>query len=341
MAETMHEYAKKVYDLLSSDKEKEIQVFPHARVDGDCLGTAVALSSALRKLGLLSKVVLECEIPPRLAFMSIPSDLYYVVTEETKEEIRSRQAVAFAVDCSESKRMGAAEVLFEKAEKTVILDHHVSSAPKTEYSYVDGKSASCAELLYLLIKEWEEMTGLTLVERFEADWLMVGIQSDSGRFSYENTRAGTFRIAAELMERGANVTKNAYHLFDETNEGKVRLHARALSSMQLYADRRIAITGITLKMMEETGAPEGAADGIVNVLRDIDTVQVAFVVRENEDGELRVNCRSKESFDAAEFAQTMGGGGHHRAAGFSAKGISISDFMTRIVAEATAFMERA
>ena len=194
--------------------------------------------------------------------------------------------------------------------------------------------------MYLLLKEWEVSSGKTLVDGFEADCLMVGIQSDSGRFSYENTRPSTFRIAAELMERGANVTDNAYHLFDETCEGKVLLHGLAMSDMKLYADGRIAITKITLDMMEKTHAPEGAADGIVNVLRDIDTVLAAFVIRENEGGELRVNCRTKEGFDAAEFAQTFGGGGHRRAAGFSSKNIDIDAFAEKVIAEACAYLER-
>ena len=340
MQETMNEFAKSVFAYLPSDKEKEVQIFPHARVDGDCVGTAVALASSLVKLGYRAKVVLECEIPPRLAFMEVPSDLITVVSENIEKEVMARQGMAFAVDCSEGHRMGGAENTFEHAEKKVVLDHHVSSSPEAELAYVDGKSASCAELMYLLLKEWETTTGQTLVGRFEADCLMVGIQSDSGRFSYENTHASSFRIAAELMERGANVTDNAYHLFDETCEGKVRLHGIAMANMELFADGRIALTKITKDMMEKTGAPEGAADGIVNVLRDIDTVLAAFVVRENEGNEIRVNCRTKEGFDAAEFAQTMGGGGHRRAAGFSAKNMDIDAFAEKIVAEACAFLER-
>ena len=337
----MNEFGRRVYDYLLSAKEKEIQIFPHARVDGDCLGTASALAASLVKMGYQAKVILEVAIPPRLQFMNIPDDLVTIVTEETKEEIRARQGLAFAVDCSEGHRMGAAEDLFENAEKVVVVDHHVSATNSREYAYVDGKSASCAELMYVILESWEKICGQILIDRFVADCLMVGIQSDSGRFSYENTRASSFRIAADLMERGANVTDNAYHLFDETCEGKVRLHGMAMAGMQLFADGKIAITKITREMMESTNAPEGAADGIVNVLRDIDTVLAAFVVRENEDGELRVNCRTKVGFDAADFAQTMGGGGHHRAAGFSGKNIDIDSFVDKIVKEAVAYMEKA
>ena len=187
MPETMSEFSKRVFAYLPSEKEKEIQVFPHARVDGDCIGTAVALAASLEKLGYTSRVILECEIPPRLSFMNIPSELTTIVTPDTEEEIFARQGLAFAVDCSEGSRMGACEALFERAEKKVVVDHHVSASPEAELSYVDGKSASCAELMYMLLKEWEDSTGKALVDQAVADYLMVGIQSDSGKFSYENT----------------------------------------------------------------------------------------------------------------------------------------------------------
>lgn len=341
MAETMRDFAEKVLQVLPDGQEGEVQIFPHARVDGDCLGTACALAMTLRKMGRSAQVILECEVPPRLSFMNIPDEILTIVTPDTISEILARQAVAFAVDCSEGSRMGAAEPVFEGAKHKIVLDHHVSAEVVSEYAYVDGTSISCAELLFALISEWEKMLAKELIDPFTADCMMVGIQSDSGKFSYENTKPGTFRIAADLMERGANVTDNAYHLFDETCEGKVRLHGMALSNMQLYADGRIAITKITQAMMKESHAPEGAADGIVNTLRDIDTVMASFVVRENENGELRVNCRTKVGFDAADFAKTMGGGGHHRAAGFSGHDIDIDTFVEKIVAEATAYLEKA
>ncbi|MBP5493353.1 MAG: DHH family phosphoesterase [Clostridiales bacterium] len=336
----MSDFAKKVYPLLEKAEGKQIQIFPHARVDGDCVGTAVALAAALGKLDLDASVILECEIPPRLAFMQVPDSMLTVISEDNQEEIIKKQGVAFAVDCSEGSRMGGAQAIFDQAATKVVIDHHVSSNMESEYTYVQARSASCAELMYLFLRELESISGKTLLDRFIADCLMVGIQSDSGKFSYENTKASTFRIAADLMELGANVTDNAYHLFDETSEGKVLLHGQALSGMKLYADGRIAITKITRAMMEQTRAPEGAADGVVNVLRDIDSVLAAFVIRENEDGVLRVNCRTKVGFDAAAFAQTFGGGGHHRAAGFNSKDMSIDEFEKTIVERATAYLEQ-
>ena len=340
MPTRMSEFAKQVFACFACVKNKEIQIFPHARVDGDCIGSSSALALGLRKLGYAARVMLEVEIPERLAFMNVPKDLYQIVTEENMEEMKALQGLAFATDCSEGHRMGGCEALFEYAQMKIVIDHHVSSNTEKALAYVDPTSASASELVYAFLRELELLSGKMLLDEMAANFMMVGIQSDSGKFSFENTSAKTFRVAADLLELGANVTDNAYHLFDESSKGKVLLQGQALSNMQLFDDGKIAITKITLAMVEETGAPEGAADGIANLLRDIDTVLAAFAVRECEDGTIRVNCRSKVGFDAAAFAQEMGGGGHHRASGFTGRNVSIDDFLSEIVSKATAFLEK-
>ena len=338
----MSDFAQSVFArLCQMDKEKQIQIFPHANVDGDCIGSACALALGLRRLGYATTVVLECEIPQRLAFMKVDPSLYTVFQEDMLEKMQSVQGIAFAVDCSEGHRMGKVEALFDQGKEKMVIDHHVSVVSDLENAYVDAKSASASELVYQFLREMESLYGAEILDGTIADFLMVGIQSDSGKFSFESTRPVTLRIAADLMELGANVADNAYHLFDETSKGKVLLHGRALSGMELYDNGKIAISKVTNKMIEETGAPEGASDGVVNILRDIDTVLVAFVVRETDTEEIRVSCRSKEGFDCAAFAMTMGGGGHKRAAGFRSKMLTIDAFAEEIIAKATAFLEKS
>ncbi len=336
----MSDFAKQAYACFACLENKEIQIFPHTRVDGDAVGSACALASGFLRMGIHAKVMLDAPIPPRLYFMEIPEELYRIVTLENEESAKEAQGLAFAVDCAEAHRMGGCEALFAQAKTKLVIDHHVSVENSCENSYIDPKAASASELVYAFLRELEEMTGKKLLDQDNANWLMVGIQSDSGKFSYENTNPKTFRAAADLLELGANISDNAYHLFDESSKGKVLLQAQAMNAMQLFDQDKIAITKITMKMMEETQAPDGAADGIANILRDIDTVLAAFAVRECEDGTIRVNCRSKEGFDAAAFAQIMGGGGHHRASGFSGKDTDIDTFVREIVEKATTFLER-
>ncbi|HPE38197.1 MAG TPA: DHH family phosphoesterase [Bacillota bacterium] len=337
MPTNMNDFVLELHKVIPQDKS--IGIFPHARVDGDCVGSAVALCAALRKNHLNAYVYLEEAIPPRLAFMQVHEEEIIVVNPTVIDDYVQKIGLAIAVDCSDASRMGTAGSIFEKAPEHVVIDHHASSMSTGKLFYVDPDSASTAELIYQFICDFELVSGKMLMDAYIANNLMVGIQSDTGRFSYQNTTAGTLRIAADLMDAGANVCENAYYLFDVTNAGRVLLHGAAMSAMKLFAHGRIAITTIPLSLVDKTNAPEGAADGLVTTLRDIEGVNVAFVLRETEDGSIRVNVRSNDGFDASGFAELYGGGGHHRAAGFNGNNISMEDFYQDIVAKATAVLE--
>jgi len=186
------------------------------------------------------------------------------------------------------------------------------------------------EIIHIL----EKMTGKKLLDAEVSNCLMVGLQSDTGRFSYQNTTPKTFRAAAELLENGANVYINAYNLYDVTNVERMRLTSLALSSAKFYFGGRLAMTNVTQDMIRECKASEDASDGLAASLRDIKGVIVSFAVRETADGEIRVNIRSHDPFDSAAFAAIFNGGGHHRAAGFSILDMSILDVSKLIIEKA-------
>jgi len=335
----VNERLNELTDFLLSFRgtSQEILVFPHLRVDGDCLGSAAALASVLRKLGIYSSVCMDEPVPDRLAFMEIPEDLLMIFDPEIIVKKEKSLPVAVAVDCSEASRMGDSGVLFSAAEQTAVIDHHVSSKGDSGVRYIVSSSASTAELVLKLIRRLEEKTGIPLMDPFVANILMVGIQSDTGRFSFQNTTPDTLRAAAELLENGANVFINAYHLFDSTSVERMKLIAKAMSGAKMFYDGRLAMTVITQEMLRDTNTTDYATDGLVSSLRDIEGVQVSFVVRESDENEIRVNVRSREPFDSATFAESFGGGGHHRAAGFSVKNLSVNEVCKLIIEKAAAF----
>jgi len=318
------------------DSPKEIFVFPHLRLDGDCIGSAAALVVTLRKLRINASVVMDEPVPDRLHFMSIPEDLLIVFYSDEIHNYETRMGAAVAVDCSEAGRMGNSGQLYSLSKKKAIIDHHVSSRGNSGIRYVVPTSASTAELILNIIKSLEQTFGQKLMDPFIANSLMIGIQSDTGRFSFQNTTPDTLRAAAELLECGANVFVNAYHLFDATSVERMKLIAKAMSGAKMFYDGKLALTVITMDMLKDTNASEYAADGLVSSLRDIEGVMVSFVVRESED-EVRVNIRSREPFDSSAFAESFGGGGHYRAAGFSVSGASANEVCKSIIDKAAAF----
>ncbi len=335
----MSERLKAVSDLFTGMRGagKEILVFPHLRPDGDCIGSAAALASALRKLDISSYVILDEAIPDRLRFMAIPDDLLIIYSPDLIEKKSSGLGIGVAVDCSDAGRMGNSGTLYSVADQKAVVDHHVSSKGETGVRYVVPTSASTAELVLKLIRHLETTTGRTLMDPDIANWLMVGIQSDTGRFSFQNTTPDTLRAAAELLESGANVFSNAYHLFDLTSVERMKLIAKAMAGAKMFFGGRIALTVITSDMLRDTNTTDYATEGLVSSLRDIEGVIVSFVVRESDDGEVRVNIRSREPFDSAAFAETFGGGGHHRAAGFSMYKMTANEVCKMIIDRAAAF----
>lgn len=337
----MSESVYAIVELLLSfrGKNKEIQVFPHIRLDGDCIGSAAALAATLIKLGIPSKIYLDDPVPERLLFLGISPDMCEVFDADKLEENLAMQGAAVAVDCSEAGRMGKSGALFSRAKVTAVIDHHVSSGESIGTRYVVPHSASTAELVLHIIRQIEEETLEVLMDPFIANCLMVGIQSDTGRFSYQNTTPDTLRAAADLLESGANVFVNAYHLFDVTSVERMKLVSKALSSSKMFFGGKLALTIVTQDMLRDTNASDAAADGLVSSLRDIEGVVASFVIRESDTGEIRVNIRSREPFDSAAFAELFGGGGHHRAAGFSMSNQSSNEVCKRILDTAGNFFK--
>ena len=317
--------------LLMTSSSKEVQIFPHVRVDGDCLGSSAAMAMALKLLGIRARIYMDEPIPERLEFIGIEPTLFEIFDQNKLDEYIEQQGIALAVDCSEAGRMGRSGSLFAHASACLVIDHHISSGLSAGLRYVDPKAAAAAELVLEIIHILEKMTGKKLLDAEVSNCLMVGLQSDTGRFSYQNTTPKTFRAAAELLENGANVYINAYNLYDVTNVERMRLTSLALSSAKFYFGGRLALTLVTQDMIRECKASEDASDGLAASLRDIKGVIVSFAVRETSDGEIRVNIRSHDPFDSAAFAAGFNGGGHHRAAGFSIFDMSILDVSKLII----------
>ena len=324
--------------LLFVDSSKEVQVFPHVRVDGDCLGSAAAIAMTLRKLRVHVRVFMDEPIPDRLRFLEIQPELFEIFSSDKMTEYRTVQGAAIAVDCSEADRMGRSGDLYADAPISFVIDHHVSSGKSSGYRYVDAKAAAASELVLDVIRILEEKSGQILLDSDISNCLMVGLQSDTGRFSFQNTTSHTFRAAAELLDHGANVYINAYNLFDVTNVERMRLTSKALSHAKLFFGGKLALTVVTQEMIRECKASEDAADGLAANLRDIEGVIVSFVIRETSDDETRVNIRSYDPFDSAAFAEAFGGGGHHRAAGFSMQKMSVNEVFKVIIEKAGDFL---
>jgi phosphoesterase RecJ-like protein len=303
----------------------------HIRPDADCIGSQLALARVLSAMGkqavvwLADPVPEQCRFLPGSAGIRLPDD-----REAPPGEL------AVALDTPNPDRLGriAGRVLAMPA--VVNIDHHPSNIRWGDPHWVDPGMAATAEFIYLLAGE----LGVS-IDRDIAVCLYAGIVTDTGRFSYDNTTPFTHRVAAELVERGADPHETYERLYASHPPRRMRLLARVLEGLRVDPNGAFARLWIRRCMYAESGAGPEDADGFINFARDLDGVRVAALFEEMAGGGVRVSLRSRDAaVDVNELAARYGGGGHPGAAGANVAG-EPEEIERRVCGDVRAALARA
>lgn len=284
----------------------DILLIAHVSPDGDTLGSSFALYGALLELGKHAQIVCEDPVPAIYRFLPFSDQLI------PPEKAKQAEAVV-CVDCADLARAGRCEPLFHAANTTLNIDHHGTNDRYAEENFVQ-KAGATGELIYNVIT----CLKVTLNKNI-ASCLYAAITTDTGNFAYSNTTPDTLRIAAELLDTGIDLPYLNRCLFRTVPFHKLKLHALAVSKTQLYEYGRIGISFLTKDEIQQCGATGEDTEGIIDAIRDIDTVEVAALLRESDDGQIRVSLRGKSSADVSRIAVQFEGGGHRLAAGCTMK----------------------
>ena len=301
-----------------------VAIFPHVSADGDAIGSSLALALALKNAGKKAVVYIDENIPAVYRFLS-GNELtcFYDPQDEVMD-------VNIALDTGDVGRLGIRGEAFFKAPCTINIDHHVTNTKFALYNFVDVESASTGEIVYTLLKKL-----IYPIDRDMAACLYTAISTDTGGFKYSNTTAETHKIAAELLATGLDIGELSQRIFDNTTYTKLKLTQKAIEKLELYEGCRLAVVVISQADLQSTGASDEDCDGIVNIGRSIEGVEVSLLVKEKNADEVRINLRSKTYVDVSEIAAAFGGGGHKRAAGCTVKGPlqEVKDRLTTAVKE--------
>ncbi|RCX11406.1 phosphoesterase RecJ-like protein [Anaerobacterium chartisolvens] len=287
---------------------KSIAVMPHISVDGDGLGSSLALCMALVNMGREAVVYLEEEIPAMYEFLPGRS-----MVKVYDGNVKHFDVVA-ALDTGDIKRLGSRAKLLEVGSVTVNIDHHNTNSGFALLNYVDTEASAVGEIIYNMISLLKQSIDSSI-----ATCLYTAISTDTGGFRFSNTTALTHRIAADLVDKGVNVSEISRRVFELTSIGKARLTGEAIKALELFDNGRVAVIVIKDDMIARSGAVEEDCEGIVNIGRSIKGVEVAAMIREKGNRQVKVNLRSNGDTDVSEIASAFSGGGHKRAAGFVAK----------------------
>lgn len=290
-------------------KAHKIAIMPHISVDGDGLGSSLALAKALTKVGKSADIFIEDEIPGIYSFLPGTSEIKRYVYSNYKYDL------TIALDSGDIQRLGNRVDIFKDSQVTINIDHHITNTGFAEYNLVDANASSTGEMMFRLIT----MMNIA-IDRDMAQCIYTAIAADTGGFRYSNTTPYTHEAASHLLGYDIDVADISRRIFETSSFERVKLTGIAIQAIQLHHDGKVALVIIDKQMIKNAGARDEDCEGIVNVGRSIKGVEVSVVLRQINDNDVKVNFRSNEYADVASISRMYGGGGHKRAAGCITKG---------------------
>ena len=295
----MNEF-KKVWEKI--EESNNIVLISHINPDGDALGSSLSLYPILKKMGKNVKVFnVTKPLPMYLDFL--PN--FDKVTDKLPKNID----LMISFDCGSFDRLG----IEERPKFLINIDHHISNTKYGDINIIDPQAASTSQVVYNLLK-----ANNIEIDKDSAVCIYTALVTDTGSFQYESVNDKVFEMAADLVRCGVKPDFVAKMLFQRDRLSRLRLLAKAYDTIELFCDGKIAFVEVTKEMMEITGAIKDDTDTIVNSVRAIASVEVACMLREDDDG-IKISLRSKNYADVSKVAVKYGGGGHIRAAGATIK----------------------
>jgi bifunctional oligoribonuclease and PAP phosphatase NrnA len=286
----------------------------HENPDGDALGSILAAKLVLQRLGKDVMMYLSGVAP-------LPAEYKFMPLEDLRRELPDdvEERVLFALDCANESRLGEGQAALESAQTVVNVDHHHDNSRFGQVNLVLPEASSTGEIVRDLARE----LGVELTPDL-AEALYVALVTDTGRFQYANTTPKALRLAAELVEAGADVHRVFQSVYETVQLAKLKLLARALERAQVYEGGGLVVSYLLRTDFGEVGAAEPYSEGIIDFLRAVEGAEMAALIREPPAPgrpARRVSLRSSsDELDVSAIARASGsGGGHRQAAGFSSE----------------------
>lgn len=300
---------KQVCEWLKSNDNYLILM--HSSPDGDTIGSATALCLALQKIGKNAKCHCADTIDSKYLYMF----------DGIKEDVFEHKFV-ISVDIADIKLLGSLKEEFENCID-LNIDHHISNKLFAKMNYVVDSSGANCENIFDIIKQ----LNVDITSNI-ANCLYTGISTDTGCFKYSNTTARTLRIAAELLELGADTSYINRVMFETKSKARIDVEKQALESIEFHSESKIALILIDEQMQQKV--PNSELEGITAMPRTIENVLIGITLKQKADNLYKVSVRTFEPVDASKICAAFGGGGHNAAAGCEMRG-SLDEVKQRLL----------
>lgn len=294
-------------NILKKIKESNrIAITFHESPDGDSLGSALALMQGLNKLNKEVYILSKEKVPESFSFLPCSEEI-----DGLKHEVINETQCVIVLDCGDVKRINA-NLDFENRKYTLInIDHHMSNELYADLNYVDTNAAAVSEIVYQMLK----IIGINITKDM-AVCLYTSLITDTGAFKYSSTTSVTHTIAGDLVNTGIDFSEIHRIIYENKKFERIKFFGKAIEKMELVGDKICVIT-ITKDMLLQNGnAKDTDTSDIIAFAMQIDTVEVALLIKETEAG-IKASLRSKSKVDVRKIAEKFGGGGHIKASGLA------------------------
>jgi phosphoesterase RecJ-like protein len=290
---------KKAFEWIK--KAQDIVLISHINPDGDALGSVLAMYHVLKRMNKnVTAVNTTKALPKILDFLPGYSEIKSVMPEKFD--------LIISFDSGNFYRLGIED---KKDAKIINIDHHDSNTAYGDLNIIEPRAVSSSVIAFEFFKR-----NSLPIPKESALCIYVGIVTDTGFFKYEDVNKNVFLTAAELVDLGVDPHYVGKMLNEREPLSKLKLAAKILDTLDVFLDGKVAVLRLTQKMLKDAGATVDQAENIANMARNMATVEVGILLREEPDGRTKVSLRSKNYVDVSKIAIDFGGGGHKRAAGF-------------------------
>lgn len=302
---------KKVAECVK--KNKIFVITAHTRLEGDALGSELALCHLLKKMGKKAVIINEDAVPERYRFLPGVDKI-----KRFNRKIRNIDFDCLAlVDCSDLKRCGNVSSINVDNKPILNIDHHISNVKFGKINWVDPIASSCCEMIFRLYKELR-----IAFDKDSAIFLYVGILTDTGSFRYTNTGGLTHQAVAELFKYKLDINKIYKYIYENISVGEFRMLTKILPKLKFQHQGKIVWFRIEDDLIKDAEITLDMTETVLNFARAIKGVEVAVAFKRNfkAKDEIRVNLRSQGKIDVNKIAKYFSGGGHRTASGCTITG---------------------
>ena len=292
---------------------KRIVLTSHINPDGDSLGSEIGFAEWLISIGKEVHVFNHSHTPNNYNFLDQERPIIEIFNSAKHEQIIYDADAFFLLDTNDPLRAKSLAPYISSHKNPILIDHHLDPKDFAKERFIDTEATSTGEMIYTLVTAAQKELGGTITAK-AAQALYIGIMTDTGSFRFPRTNSNTFRIAADLIDLGADPVFTYDKTYNSARPSRVLLIGKCLNSLKFFFDDRLATQVIFQKDLSDAGAIEEEVDGFVQFPLQVATVEFSIFILELREG-WKVSFRSKGNKSVAEVSKHFGGNGHFHAAG--------------------------